>query len=70
MIYHNEYFSAFPEAKGSDNISETDFSEIFFNSMLNGLNEQAYVQGFYCENNTVKKYVNISERMEIAESIY
>ena len=32
--------------------------------------KQAYVQGFYCESITFKNYVNMFERMEIAEYIY
>ena len=32
--------------------------------------KKAYVQGFDCETISLKKYVNMFERMEIAESIY
>ena len=32
--------------------------------------KQAYVQGFYCEYISFKKYVNMFEQMDIAESIY
>ena len=32
--------------------------------------KQAYVQGFYCDTISLKKAVNIFERMEIVEIIY
>ena len=38
--------------------------------MTNGWSKKAYVQGFDFESITFKKYVNMFERMEIAESIY
>ena len=38
---------------------------IFFNSMPNWSNKQAYVKGFYCKSIIFKKAVNIFEYMEI-----
>ena len=38
--------------------------------MPNGWYKQAYVQGFDCGFISFKKYVNMFERMEIAEYIY
>ena len=38
--------------------------------MPNSRSRQAYVQGFDCDSITFKKYVNMFEHMEIAESIY
>ena len=47
LIDLNEYLAAFPVARASDNIGETDLNEILLNSMPNGWSNQAYVQGFY-----------------------
>ena len=38
--------------------------------MPNSCSKQTYAQGFDCESITFKKYVNMFERMESAESIY
>ena len=38
--------------------------------MLKIWSKQAYIQGFDCESINFKRYVNMFERMEIAESIY
>ena len=38
--------------------------------MPKSLSKQAYVHGFDCEYITFKKYINIFERMDIAESIW
>ena len=38
--------------------------------MPNIWSRQAYVRGFGCESFTFKKYINMFEHMEIAESIY
>ena len=38
--------------------------------MPNMWSKQAYVQGFDCESILFKNAVNVSDRMEIAESIY
>ena len=63
LIHLNEYLAFFPGAKSSENICETELNEILLNSMPNSLTRQAYMQGFYYEANTCKKYVNILERM-------
>ena len=54
MIGINDYQAAFPVSKASDNIGETDISEIFLNSMTNGLSKHAYMKGFDCEDTTFK----------------
>ena len=38
--------------------------------MSNSWYKQAYIQGFYCEYINFKKFANIFEHMEIADSIY
>ena len=53
----------------SDKIGATELNGILLNIMPNILSKQEYVQGFDCESIPFKKYVNIFERMEIAESI-
>ena len=43
---------------------------MFLNSITNNCSKQAYVQRFDCEPITLKESANMSERMEIEESIY
>ena len=38
--------------------------------MPNIWSKKAYVQGLYCEHISFKKYVNIFDQTDIAESIY
>ena len=47
----------------------TELNKILLNSIINSWSKQVYDQGFDCECNT-QRYVNMFERMEIAESIY
>ena len=54
----------------TDNIGVPELNEILLNSMPTRWSKQVFVQGFYCESITLKKAVNIFERMEISESIY
>ena len=70
LIDINEYWGVLPRSKASDKISEADINDIMFNSIPNGWSKQVYVQGFGCETITLKKAVNMSERMETAETIY
>ena len=59
----------FPGLKVSDKIVETEFNGILLNSIQNRSSDQAYVQGFYCENRLFLN-IYIFECMEIAETIY
>ena len=52
------------------NIGIKELNEILSNSMPSSWSRQAYVQGFDCESITLKKAVNMFERMENSESIY
>ena len=54
----------------TDKIGATKLNEILLNSMPTSCSKHAYVKGFDCEYINLKKYVNMFERMEIAESIY
>ena len=54
----------------ADKIGVTELNEIILNSMPNSRSKQAYVQGFDCESISLKKSVNMFERMKILESIY
>ena len=47
-----------------------ELNEILFNSIPNSWSKQACVHGFHCEYITLQKYVNMFERMDIAECIY
>ena len=49
LIDLNEYLFAFPGAKASDKIGETELNEILLISIPNGWSKQAYMQGFYYE---------------------
>ena len=69
LIYINDYLAAFPGAKESEKIGETDLNEILLNSMPNIWIRQAYVQGFDFESINLK-YVNMFEHIEISEYIY
>ena len=70
LIDINEYLTSFPGATLNDKIGVTELKEILPNSMSNSWSRQAYVQGFDCEFITLKKAVNMFERMEISESTY
>ena len=48
----------------------TELNEILLNSMPNIWSNQSYVQVFDCEYISFKKYVNMFEQMDIAESIH
>ena len=63
LIDLNEYLTSFPGATLNDKIGVTEIKEILLNSMPNSWYKQAYVQGFYCESITFKKYVNMFEHM-------
>ena len=63
------YLAVFPGENSSNKIGETELNKILFDGMPNVCSKQVYPQGFYCEYITLK-YVNMFERMEIAESIY
>ena len=69
LIDMNEYLASYPRAILSDTIYVTELNDIPLKSMHNSWYKQAYVQGFDCESISFKKYVNMFERMEIAESI-
>ena len=48
----------------------TKLNGILLNSMPNSWSKQAYVKGFDWKSITLKKSVNVFERMDIAEYIY
>ena len=66
----NEYLVSLLGATFPDNIGVTQLNEILLNNMPTSWSKHAYVQGFDCESITIKKTVNMFERMEIAEFIY
>ena len=66
----NNYLAVLPGSKASGKIYDTELNEIMLNSMPNSWIRKACVQGFYCESITLKKDVNMFERMEIVETIY
>ena len=70
LIDLNEYLASFLGATLPDNIGVTQLNDILLNSMPTSWSKHAYVQGFDCESITIKKAVNMFERMEIAEFIY
>ena len=70
LIYLNEHLASFPGSNLNDKIGVTKLNETLLKIMPNSWYKQAYVQGFDCEYITLKKAVNIFERMEIADSIY
>ena len=59
--WFNEYLADLPVAKAIDEFFETEIKENILNNMPNGLSNQAYVQGFYCETMFFFKYANIFE---------
>ena len=54
----------------ADKINVVEINNILLNSMPNSWCKQASVLRFYCESTLILKYVNMFQRMEIAESIY
>ena len=70
LIDLNEYLASFPGTDLTGKIGVTELNKTLLNSMTNIWSIQAHVQGFDCEFITFKKYINMFERMEIAESIY
>ena len=70
LVDLKNYLASFPGGTLSDNIEENSLDIIMLNIMPNSWSKQAYIQGFYCELISLKKYVNTFDRMEIAESIY
>ena len=70
LIDLNEYLESFPGATLANKISETELNEIILNSIPNSWYKQAYAQGFDCKSISFRKYVNMFERMKIAESIF
>ena len=70
LIDLNEYLHSFPGSTPTHKIGITDLNEILLNSMPNSWSKQAYVQGFDWKSITLKKSVNMFERMEIDKSIY
>ena len=66
----NKYLASFTGVTFTDNIRVTKLNKILPNSIPNRWSKHAYVKGFDCESNTLKKAVNMFERMEISESIY
>ena len=69
LIGLNECLDSSPGATLADNIDKNKLNNIILNRMSNRSFKQAYVQGFDCEYISFKKYVNMFEHMEIAESI-
>ena len=69
LIDLDNYLGSFPGATFTDKISLTKLNEILLNSMPNNWSKQGQVQGFDCESITLKKAVNIFERMETADYI-
>ena len=59
-----------PWGKADWKIGMMELNEILFNSIPNSWSKQACVHGFHCEYITLQKYVNMFERMDIAECIY
>ena len=70
LIDLNKYLPSILGATLSDKICVTKLNAIILNVMPNSWSEKACVQGFDCEYVFVKKFVNMLERMETAESIY
>ena len=64
LIDLNMYFSSFPGDTSSEKIGVTELNKILLNSIPNSCSKHA------CGSILLKKYVNISERMDIDESIY
>ena len=70
LIDLNEYLASFPRATMADKIVVTELNENLLNNIPNIWSKQGYVQGFDYDMISLKKTVNMFERMEIAESIY
>ena len=70
LIDMNEYLVSFPGSTLAQKIDVTELNDIILNSMPNSLSKKVYVQGFDCESISLKKAVNIFERIKISESIY
>ena len=66
----NEYLASFLGATLTEKLVVTELNKIPLNIMPNIWFKQAYVQGFDCESITLKKYVNMFERMGNSEYIY
>ena len=66
----HQNFSYFLRAALADKIDGIELNEILLNGIPNSWYKQVYVQGFDFESISLKKAVNMFERMEIAESIY
>ena len=54
----------------ADKMGVTELNEILLKIMPNIWSKQAYVQGFDCETISLKKDVNMFDRIEISETIY
>ena len=70
LIYLNEYLASFPGETMDGKMGVTELNEILLKIMTNRWSKQAYVQGFDCDTISLKKAVNMFERMVIAERIY
>ena len=70
LIDLSGYLPSFPGSTPTHKIGMTELNEILLNSMPNSWSKQAYVQGFDWRYISLKKSINLFERMEIAESIY
>ena len=57
-------------AKLTDKFGVMELNEILLNSMNNIWSKQAYVQGFEYKSITLKKAVDMFERLESAQYIY
>ena len=69
MVEINKWSTVFPGVNTTDKIGEVKLNEIFLNIMSNVWSKQVYAQVFYCEI-LLLKYVNMFERIKIAENIY
>ena len=49
IIEPNEHLDEFYRGKASDKIGKTELNKILLNTIPNGWNKKAYIQGFDCE---------------------
>ena len=70
LIDLNEYLASFPGTTLSNKIGVTKLNEILLNRMSNICSKESYVQDFDNEYISLKKAVDIFERIDISESIY
>ena len=70
LIDLNEYLASFPGKTIYNKISVTELNGVILNSMPTSWSKQEFVQGFHCKYISLKKAINMFERMIIAEIIY